>query len=34
MIGLVQRIGDRRWRLVLPRPAHESLLDVIEIVPR
>ena len=34
MIGLIQRIGERRWRLVLPRPAHESLLDVIEIVPR
>ena len=34
MIGLLQRIGERRWRLVLPRPAQESLLDVIEIVPR
>ncbi len=34
VIGLVQRIGERRWRLVLPRPAHESLLDVIELTPR
>lgn len=34
MIGLVQRIGERRWRLVLPRPAHESLLDVIELTPQ
>jgi Domain of unknown function (DUF4893) len=34
MIGLVQRIGERRWRLVLPRPAHESLLDVVELTPR
>ena len=34
MIGLVQRIGERRWRLVVPRPAHESLLDVIELTPR
>lgn len=34
MIGLVQRIGERRWRLVLPRPAHESLLDVVELIPR
>ena len=34
MVGLVQRIGERRWRLVLPRPAHESLLDVIELTPR
>jgi len=33
MAGIVERIGDRRWRLVLPRPAHESLLDVIELVP-
>ncbi len=34
LIGLVQRIGERRWRLVLPRPAHESLLEVIELTPR
>jgi hypothetical protein len=34
MVGLVQRIGERRWRLVVPRPAHESLLDVIELTPR
>ncbi|NJS14179.1 MAG: DUF4893 domain-containing protein [Sphingopyxis sp.] len=33
MAGLVERIGARRWRLVLPRPAYESLLDVIELVP-
>jgi hypothetical protein len=33
MAGLVERIGERRWRLVLPRPAFESLLDVIELVP-
>lgn len=33
MAGLVERIGDNRWRLVLPAPAYESLLDVIEIVP-
>ncbi|WP_152998778.1 DUF4893 domain-containing protein, partial [Sphingopyxis sp. H115] len=29
----VERIGDNRWRLVLPAPAYESLLDVIELVP-
>lgn len=33
MAGLVERIGTNRWRLVLPAPAYESLLDVIELVP-
>lgn len=33
LIGYVERIGDKRWRLVLPYPAFESKLDVIEIVP-
>lgn len=33
MAGLVERIGDNRWRLVLPAPTYESLLDVIELVP-
>lgn len=33
MAGLVERIGDNRWRVVLPAPAYESLLDVIELVP-
>jgi hypothetical protein len=33
MVGLLERIGDRRWRLVLPHPHFESLLDVIELVP-
>ncbi len=33
MIGYVQRVGDRRWRLVLPSPAFESQLDVIELIP-
>lgn len=33
MAGLVERIGDNRWRLVLPAPAYESKLDVIELVP-
>lgn len=31
--GWVQRIGDNRWRVVLPYPHYESLLDVIELVP-
>lgn len=33
MAGMVERIGDNRWRLVLPQPAYESMLDVIELVP-
>jgi hypothetical protein len=34
MIGLFERIGERRWRLALPYPAFESTLDVIELVPK
>ena len=34
MIGALERIGPRRWRLVLPYPRFESLLDVIELTPR
>lgn len=33
MIGYVERIGDKRWRLVLPWPRFESTLDVVELVP-
>jgi hypothetical protein len=33
MIGVVEAVGDGRWRLVLPHPRYESLLDVIELVP-
>lgn len=33
MVGYVDRIGPKRWRLVFPYPRFESLLDVIEIVP-
>jgi hypothetical protein len=33
MAGVVERVGDNRWRLVLPYPHFESLLDVIELVP-
>ena len=33
MAGVVERIGEDRWRLVLPYPAFESTLDVIELVP-
>ncbi len=33
MVGIVERIGPHRWRLVLPHPHWESLLDVIELTP-
>jgi hypothetical protein len=33
MIALLERIGDRRWRLVFPYPHFESVIDVIELVP-
>lgn len=33
MAGLIERIGERRWRVVLPYPRFESLLDVVELVP-
>lgn len=32
-VGVVERIGAARWRLVLPRPQWESQIDVIEILP-
>jgi len=31
--GYVERVGERRWRLVMPRPHYESLTDVMELVP-
>jgi Domain of unknown function (DUF4893) len=33
MAGAVERIGPRRWRLILPYPHMESMMDVIELVP-
>lgn len=33
LAGWVERIGQRRWRLILPYPRYESTLDVIELVP-
>jgi hypothetical protein len=34
MAGIFERIGSNRWRLVLPHPAWESMLDVIEFTPK
>lgn len=33
MAGVIERIGAKRWRLVLPYPRFESVLDVVELVP-
>jgi hypothetical protein len=34
LAAVVERIGDRQWRLVFPYPHFESLLDVMELVPK
>lgn len=31
--GWVERVGDRRWRLIMPYPRFESTMDVLELVP-
>jgi hypothetical protein len=33
LTAVLERIGERRWRLVIPWPANESNLDLIELVP-
>jgi hypothetical protein len=33
LVGMVERIGEARWRLVLPWPRNESNLDILELVP-
>ena len=33
LAGILERVGERRWRLALPYPHFESLLDVIELTP-
>jgi hypothetical protein len=33
MAGALERIGDRRWRLLLPEPGFDAQMDVIEITP-
>lgn len=32
--GYVERIGPQRWRLIMPQPAFESQIDVLELVPQ
>jgi hypothetical protein len=31
--GFVERIAPDRWRMLMPRPAFESQIDVLELVP-
>ncbi len=33
MVASVERIADARWRMVLPYPHFDSMLDVIELIP-
>jgi hypothetical protein len=33
LAGVVERIGANRWRLVLPSPRWETMLEVIDMVP-
>lgn len=33
LVAVLERIDERRWRLVLPWPQNESNLDLIELVP-
>lgn len=33
MAGIVERIGENRWRLALPFPHFESTIDVLELIP-
>ncbi|MBB5684414.1 DUF4893 domain-containing protein [Sphingobium boeckii] len=33
MAGAIEKVGVRRWRLILPYPRFESMMDVIELVP-
>ena len=33
MAGAIERIGARKWRLILPYPRFESTIDVVELIP-
>jgi hypothetical protein len=33
LAGWVERVGEQRWRLLLPYPHFESLIGVVELVP-
>lgn len=33
LVGVIERVGPFRWRLVLPRPAESAGLDIYELTP-
>jgi hypothetical protein len=33
LVGLVERFGEQRWRLVIPRPPFAGAFQIIELVP-
>jgi hypothetical protein len=33
LAGFVERVGPRQYRLMLPSPRYESLIDIVELVP-
>jgi len=32
--GYVERVGANRWRMIMPEPAFESQIDVLELTPK
>ncbi len=34
MVGIVERVGPARWRIAFPYPRWESLIDVVELIPK
>ena len=34
MVGLLERVDERRWRLVFPYPRFESTVDILELIPK
>ncbi len=34
MVGIVERVAPRRWRIAFPYPRWESMIDVIELLPK
>ncbi|MET4896505.1 DUF4893 domain-containing protein [Sphingomonadaceae bacterium jetA1] len=32
MAGVVERVDEKRWRIVFPYPAYESVVDILELV--
>lgn len=34
MVGIVERVGPARWRIAFPNPQWESMIDVLELLPK